>query len=1698
MVFCLFPEISSGQCGSIDFKADVVKGCSPLIVQFVASNVPNGSKLSWDFGNGKVSGKDTVKKIFTSPGLYDISLDVILSNNTKCQTIKKTDFIEVYSIPDPKFSISPGKVICNGPVKVTLKDITQNSSKRDWVIDGTSYPNGSKTVSQILSPGKRNVTLKVTNQDGCTGIKNDFIKVFGTPKIDFCTDIIQKPSSMTVTFKPWLEYDLQSEVSSYSWTFQGGSPSSSNKKNPTINYNNISTPYDVELTVKTKSGCTYTYKADNYIQKFIKISGKHVCIKDTVSLQYIYKDTLNDLKWNFGSGQVAQNNNKFNISYDEPGEKIFTLTFYHKIDSCYSKVTFKNFLTTEGAKAAFSSPVVAACEAPASFTFTSNSILPDSGTVKYQWFFYDTTGKQVAGSPLGPLSVDTASFTFNDEGYFDVQLVTTHSSGCKDTLRQNKYLTILTPEADFEADTNIICTGEGVKFLDLTIPKEEKGIQNYRYEWLFTNLDTIGIERKSKSNKPNINFDYPGWYTGQLIVKNSNACVDTIIKDSIIKVVGLKIDFNYSTDLCIPYSTTLTPQIIANENDGIKDSLAYNWKDLSLIGKISDTAAQSPAYETQNIGNNKISLEVTSKNGCTRNISKSFETGVKALISHKPTYCKKEPVWFRDSSDAIVKNTNRKWIVSPANYAVISPNDSAKDIKITFLIDTCFTIKLVAIRDIVNSSYSCIDTATEKICLQTPKPDFVASDTIVYCAKTSGIIDFKSTSKGNPVLYYWNFGDGNTLKTSNDKPTHTYTRNNPPGYDVSLVAENANGCKDTILKKNYLKIIGPVPEFTTNIHQGCDSITVKFTDKSKYVKSFYFDYDDGTLDSNIIGLHDYVITDTTDSFTFIPTMLAVDQFNCNDYYQDTIKLYKTPLPTFSADSLTGCLPLTVKFHDQTKNSISWQWDFDNDGTYDAKGRKAKFTYKKNGNFDVKLKIKSTGNCEDTIVYKDFVKIKATPIADFNVSKAVACDTFLVKFENKSTLFDEFILDYGNGNADIDRTVDQVYGFDYSNKSDTTYFFPRLIAKNNTGCGDTLKKTIRVLRGVEPSLSISPTLGCRPLKVTFEDNSPNIKSRNWDFNNDGVYDDGSKKQFYTFQNPGEFSFQVALENKLGCKDTIQKKNNIKVHDLPQVSVSEPDTLYCISDSIFLFGNSNSPIGIANWDWTAFNNKGVFATSQKQNPVFKFSSENQLIASLTVTDSNGCSSSDSVTLNITDGTMSNSEIQYITVDQNKDLKIIWSKNKAKEFEGFILARDSISNWIYQSANPSDTLFTDKNPDVDVQSGPYCYFLQSEDFCGNISLLGNQHCSVFLTVKSTNPSENILEWSPYTGWGQVGDYQIYRSLDGTYFSLLTTLDNNQNSYIDANLCDSNYYYFILANHPTKDFHSQSNIAMNNPPYIYQSKPLRMRYASVLNDSSIIVTWDKSVQKNVDYYTLFRGIDTLQVSDRAVINDTFFIDSDVKPNKYSYQYKVQVTDQCQNISPVSNSGKTILLKTKVDREKDRINLNWTPYQFWENGISQYKIELRDSTRKFKELTATPENVTSYIDKELHSDLDSAYCYRIVALENTIDGDMSYSNSTCSILPSRIFVPTAFSPNNDGLNDLFLVSAISVFKNEKVKYKSFKLKIFNRWGDLVFETNNPLVGWDGTLDGRVCPNDAYIYWIKALGTDGQDFFVTGTITLIR
>lgn len=143
------------------------------------------------------------------------------------------------------------------------------------------------------------------------------------------------------------------------------------------------------------------------------------------------------------------------------------------------------------------------------------------------------------------------------------------------------------------------------------------------------------------------------------------------------------------------------------------------------------------------------------------------------------------------------------------------------------------------------------------------------------------------------------------------------------------------------------------------------------------------------------------------------------------------------------------------------------------------------------------------------------------------------------------------------------------------------------------------------------------------------------------------------------------------------------------------------------------------------------------------------------------------------------------------------------------------------------------------------------------------------------------------------------------------------------------------------------------------------------------------------------------------------------------------------------------------------------------------------------KLLTITFSILCSLIIQELQAQTHQySRKYRVIAYQNNNNQVSSLSNEVEIIPTIGIYVPSAFTPNGDGINDQFGIGGEAIAE--------FHIVIFNRWGEKIFETNDVSQNWDGTFKGQLVQEGAYAYNLTAKSDSGDAIAKKGHITVVK
>ena len=436
--------------------------------------------------------------------------------------------------------------------------------------------------------------------------------------------------------------------------------------------------------------------------------------------------------------------------------------------------------------------------------------------------------------------------------------------------------------------------------------------------------------------------------------------------------------------------------------------------------------------------------------------------------------------------------------------------------------------------------------------------------------------------------------------------------------------------------------------------------------------------------------------------------------------------------------------------------------------------------------------------------------------------------------------------------------------------------------------------------------------------------------------------------------------------------------------------------------------------------------------------------------------------------------------------------WIPSDSVDVAGYVIYR-----WTGPLENvPSDTIwgkntsnYTWPNPWGLIKSWPFT-IAAWDSTNKEISPYSSHHTSMFLVAKLDSCSGSIdLIWNNYGGWGNsLSNYIVFRN--NNPIDTLFTLDT---SYSDPSISpDTFYQYYIKASHSAGRF-STSNMdtlttSFNSPP-----EYINALGTVISNDFVVQLSFEIDPSSELYLYYLLRSenfLDNFDTIQRLTIYDSVQIIIDIIPEQKPYYYKLMSMNHCLQIARSSNIASTISLSTTNNNFLN--SLEWNEYLDWENGVETYdiwrQIDDGDSIFLISLLTGT----TSYIDDVEEVALignSGKYCYFVEAREQNGSG-YSKSNKSCVNAEPMIYMPNAFTPDGDGLNEVF--KPVLTFLPDK-----YIFTIRNRWGNTLFETKDPYASWDGTFSGDPMPEGVYVYYVRAISPEGKLIERMGQVTVL-
>lgn len=921
---------------TVSFSADETSGCINTSGEFSVNftSTTNGTSYAWDFGDGNTSTDPNPTHVYTSEGVYDVTLTV--TNSEGCET---TVTLEDYINIEPVIAAFEADQISGCETLNVNFSSTSTAPAGDpitsWQWD---FGNGQTSTSQTppmqsYDLGKYDVSLEVQTGNGCVADVDisEYIEVGVQFDIDFTVDPLEDCAksdfdfTATVDFTPLVEgVDFDEEEIEYQWDFGDGE--TGNGDETTHDYPVEVDTMDVTLTV-TFRGCDTELIKEKLVNVLAPIAlfsvenGNNFCSPTDFATNQVTdlevnfnseatlvndvddKDTHNGkVYWWFGEdGGTPDNGDAPNLELDYQADNLIDNEDNHSASHVYSDYgTYTVYQVVENFESG--------CADTLSIEIVIGDAVNDFEIVDVQGnvvdvvcideeFFVQGTASSASGEPFlipqhsydfgdgsanqsGDLNSGHAYNTFGDY----IISFTSATESC--SITSTKTITVAEPANivfDYEiAGGGAACTPFDVEF-DQSASSSPDGFDLVEFDWLF------GVD----ADETAINS-----------TDNAATVTHTVDGDG---------NFNYFIALTVTdeygcqNSDTLAIPITEPNADFTVDSIICNGDSITAI---------------------------------------SFSQGDSSLVDSYAWYLNDELV----GTDSIL---NAQVIIEPVDGETSVSNE----------------LTLV-----VTDANGCENELTKIVTVSTPQADFdylfdaanINAEGEASCPPVFASYEDQSESIGEITNYEWDFGNGNISALQD--PSNTYFQ--PGTYTGSLIIEDEFGCRDTVVYENYLVIQGPTGiAFTDLIGDICDPSYQFSTDSLENVSNVIWDMGDGTVieDSSTFvyeydepGVYDVTATLVDDSECNL--LILEETINAQGAIPDASFTIEPPYAdpdeevTIIDNSATGATGVPIS---------NWIWQTGIDQFTNNNGNPFSYSWPVAGTYTVFLTVVDQNGCTDT-------------------------------------------------------------------------------------------------------------------------------------------------------------------------------------------------------------------------------------------------------------------------------------------------------------------------------------------------------------------------------------------------------------------------------------------------------------------------------------------------------------------------------------------------------------------------------------------------------------------------------------------------------------------------------------------------------------------------------------------------------------
>ncbi len=806
----------------------------------------------------------------------------------------------------------------------------------------------------------------------------------------------------------------------------------------------------------------------------------------------------------------------------------------------------------------------------------------------------------------------------------------------------------------------------------------------------------------------------------------------------------------------------------------------------------------------------------------------------------------------------------------------------------------------------------------------------------------------------NAVSWSWTFANGDTSTMQN--PLHVEMGFIPRPVVLSII--DANGCRDTA---QALPLKTLEADIRADSVSGCIPHTVNFRGWIFSAYQYFWDFGDGTTSTASDPQHTYTTAGNYD------VTLIVTSHPANGGCSDTMHIPAfihalEPVAEFSTTDIYACAPSIVNFSNNSVFADTYFWDFGDGST--STNDTASHIYEHPGIYSVSLVANSSFGCGDTLVRNQYIRVLG-PETQFTASGFEGCSPYEVTFTDQSVNATQWMWSFGDGYTSTVQHPVHTY-------QDTGSFTVALVTTDTSGCSAFYEMPRPIVVHPTPIADFSAPdfRGCQPFTAQVANLSQYYESCQWNFGDGSSSTDPNPSHSYT--QSGNYWITLIATNSFGCSDTMRSPTQMEILSSP------------VADFSVAMGTGCSPLQTAFYDRSYNTTNASYAwdfgngtQSGSPSPLATYIEPGAYTVILTVTNSNGCSSSDTCSgcIQVAD-TLPPPETKILSVSvlSNTSVEIIWENSAARDLAAYLVYRYNQNTRFYDLIhtvnNPQNTgmSLTSSYQDegLNTLSETYTYKVQAIDRCGYAIPLDSLNAHTTVNISSYAVGTDIqVNWTPYGGC-PVATYQIFRGVLGEPLNYLATVPGNSYSYLDTAFgCPFTYSYRVLATDLCGNIYtSYSDTSVTKPLDIYSDQKVEVVRSTVVDNEYVLTEWKAPtiLPEQVLQYDIFRSTDNSNFSFLTSVGpqQTDFSDHQVDVQQNRYYYKIQVINTCGIDEDLSTNTSTIVLRGDMD-EGRRVYLQWSPYDGWESGVEYYVIEKKDGSGNWMRLKQLPGNTTQY-----------------------------------------------------------------------------------------------------------------------------------------